>query len=143
ALYLTHEITERSLFLFWPDNPIRQACIAVAQNEWYSRFNLLLILLNCIQLIIESTQEKTAGNAGYGFSSTAQIMASIDATFATLFTLEAVIKSIAGGLLFAGPTSYLLNNWNRLDAIVVVFALLNFVPGFENFTYLRSLRLLR
>lgn len=47
--------------------------------------------------------------------------------FTAFFTLECVIKVMAMG--FYGPGSYLDDGWNRLDFMIVVFGLVDFVPG--------------
>jgi hypothetical protein len=71
--------------------------------------------------------------------------------FAILWTFEAVIKTIAGGL-FAGPHAY-LRGWNLIDAIVLVtswtslaFSFLSFKPEIAfmmaSFSAFRVLRLL-
>lgn len=49
-----------------------------------------------------------------------QTLIKIDYALTAFFTLEALIKIIAFGLIFCGSTSYLRNAWNVLDLFVVV-----------------------
>ena len=134
------EIHDRALYCLWPDHPLRRAAIELANNPYYTWFNLTLIMLNCGVLMAESG--RTLGGT-YNFHTTDNAFNAVDAIFASFFTLEMTVKMIAGGLAFAGPSSYFRSSWNFLDFIVVLFALLNFIPSMQNVTYVRALRLLR
>ena len=134
------EIHDRALYCLWPDHPLRRAAIELANNPYYTWFNLTLIMLNCGVLMAESG--RTLGGT-YNFATANNAFNSIDAIFASFFTLEMLVKMVAGGLVFAGPSSYFRSSWNFLDFIVVLFALLNFIPSMQNVTYVRALRLLR
>ena len=138
--YLSQEMTERTLFLFWPDGIIRQYCIQLASSKYYVNFNLFIILCNCVTMGLASGH---ISSESYGFASQATALNTFDASFSIIFTIELCVKCIAGGFIFAGPSSYLKSSWNIIDFIVVVFALLTFIPSFNNFTYIRTLRLLR
>ena len=134
------EIHDRALYCLWPDHPIRRAAIELANHPYYTWFNLTLIMLNCVVLMAESG--RTLGGT-YNFDTINNSFNAIDAIFAAFFTLEMIVKMIAGGIAFAGPSSYFRSSWNFLDFIVVLFALLNFIPSMQNVTYVRALRLLR
>ena len=134
------EVHERALFCLWPDHPLRRLCIELANAPLYTNFNLALILINCGTLMLESG--RTLGS-DYDFSTLNSTLNCIDAFFAAAFSLELVVKVIAGGFVFAGSSSYLRSSWNCLDGLVVLFALLNFIPSMSNFTYIRALRLIR
>ena len=134
------EIHDRALYCLWPDHPIRRTAIELANHPYYTWFNLTLIMLNCGVLMTESG--RSLGST-YNFDTMNNALNSIDAMFASFFTLEMLVKMIAGGLFFAGPSSYFRSSWNLLDFIVVLFALLNFIPSMQNVTYVRALRLLR
>lgn len=62
--------------------------------------------------------------------------------FACVFTLEAFIKIIAYGFILE-QGCYLRDPWNWLDFIVVITALLNFLPGMQNISGLRTFRIFR
>ena len=134
------EIHDRALYCLWPDQPLRRAAIELANNPYYTNFNLTLILLNCIVLMAESGRQL---GGTYNFHTINNSFNSVDAIFAAFFTLEMLVKMVAGGVVFAGPSSYFRSSWNLLDFIVVLFALLNFIPSMQNVTYVRALRLLR
>jgi len=44
------ELPERSLYLFTLTNPVRKVAIVIAQNKWFDRTVLFLILANCVFL---------------------------------------------------------------------------------------------
>ena len=134
------EVHGRALYCLWPEHPLRRLAIEVANSPWYTNFNLCLIVINCCTLMVESG--RTLGSA-YSFDDLNSTLNCIDAFFASAFTLELLVKVLAGGLLYAGPSSYLRSSWNVLDSVVVLFALLNFIPSMQNFTYIRALRLIR
>lgn len=52
----------------------------------------------------------------------------IDFGITMVFLLEFVIKSIAYGLLFNGPTSYLRNVWNFIDFVIMVLSMVSISP---------------
>jgi len=62
--------------------------------------------------------------------------------FSLLFILEFLLKIIAKGFVMDDNT-YLKNSWNVLDFIVVVSSTASFLPGSNNFTAIRTLRILR
>lgn len=63
-----------------------------------------------------------------------------------LFTWELVIKVIVYGFLFNGENSYMRNNWNIMDFVIVTFSLVSLIfsdVDLEIFKLLRMLRVLR
>ena len=62
-----------------------------------------------------------------------------------IFVVEFVMKVIVMGF-FIGPKSYLSDNWNILDFIIVFFSIMNWVMdmlGFEGIGFVRGFRALR
>ena len=49
-----------------------------------------------------------------------QALNMLDTGFVAVFALEALVKVLVLGLAFNGPSSYLRNGWNVMDAVVVV-----------------------
>jgi hypothetical protein len=97
---------------------------------------LTLILMNCITMAIEAGADHQL-SAGFGFSSKAAVLNTLDLLFAVsslssasalwligfsllqiVFTLELMAKVIGGGFLFAGKSSYLLSPWYAHDLLV-------------------------
>lgn len=62
--------------------------------------------------------------------------------FAILFCLEACVKIIAFGFFF-DRKCYLRDAWNWLDFVVVITAMLDFLPNMQNVSGLRTFRLFR
>jgi hypothetical protein len=54
-----------------------------------------------------------------------QILSIIGTVFVMIFTLEAMLKIFALGFI-CGENTYLKNNWNRLDFIIVVAGIIEF-----------------
>ena len=94
------------------------------------------ILANCVSLAFENNSQ------GFATSRTGRITAVCDYTFTALFSLECLMKTIALGFV-AAPRAYLRDPWNLVDFVVVLLSFLNYTPGFQNLTSLRTVRVLR
>lgn len=57
-------------------------------------------------------------------STRTKVLEVIDQILTYIFAAEAVLKIIATGLIKNGKFSYLRNNWNVLDFVIVVASLL-------------------
>ena len=134
--FLKRSYTHRALFCLRPDNPLRRVCINVMHDKKWSRFILLVIILNSVALAVDNKTNRAQPGI-------ASLLDTADILFISLFTFEMVMSIIARGFLFAGKRSYLRSAWNILDFVVVIFGLLQFVNGLPNVSYIRSLRLLR
>ena len=66
----------------------------------------------------------------------------VEIYFTIMFSLEAVVKIIASGFI-RHPGAYLRNGWNWLDWVVVVMSWVSMLPGVENFSAIRTVRVLR
>ena len=66
----------------------------------------------------------------------------LELIFATIFTIEAIIKCCAFGFIMH-PNSYLRNGWNILDFIVVVAAIVDLSADLDGVSALRIIRLVR
>jgi len=95
-----------------------------------------LIFMNCIFLGMydPSQPEDTTAN---------RVSAASEHVLIILFTMEVVIKTVAYGFVMP-KAAYIHDSWNKIDLLVVVLGLLNYVPGMDNGTsVLRTVRLLR
>lgn len=136
-----------TLYLFKPSNPIRRACQrlvgtgrgaerfdGVEPNKiaWYvfSAFIyaaiVAMVVLACVttplyQKIYWQTHEFKASNW----------FVWIDTVFAVIFTVEAVIKMIADGVLFA-PNAYYRSSWGIIDGVVLITLWINVITLFLN-----------
>ena len=59
------------------------------------------------------------------------------------FLIESIINIIFLGFLFNGPNSYLKDNWNILDFVIVVFSVVSIVSASFNLEVLKIIRIMR
>ena len=50
------ELTEKSLWVFRKENPVRRSCVSLIRNPWFDRVVMTLILLNCVFLAMDSRE---------------------------------------------------------------------------------------
>ena len=151
-----------------PDNPIREQMIKLAEWEYFNKFVLFLIAVNCIFLLLDDPvcncqAEQCSEQQIYrqmmlnwseeGCSYWKPVKAMLDTTeiiFTALFTFECVIKIIARGFILH-KHAYLRDPFNWLDFIVVVSSVLSLImqhidPNGANLGWtsvLRTVRVLR
>jgi len=80
---------------------------------------LLIIFLNTIQLAVDNPLK----NPEDKFS---KALTLIDFVLTCIFSLEAIMKIIAFGVIYCGSTSYVRNSWNLLDIFVVIVTILSY-----------------
>ena len=116
-------------------NPFRNKIIQiVAVNPWFDRFILIVIMVNCFFLALDQEVEMITKNS--------QI---IDNVFLGIYTMEMILKIIALGF-FMRPHSYLRDNWNDLDFVVVILGWVGLMfegSGSENISAIKVIRILR
>jgi len=66
----------------------------------------------------------------------------MDIVFSAVFIAECVIKVVAIGFIWE-QNSYLRDNWNQLDFIIVFFTVLEFIFKEGEFFFLKIVRLMR
>lgn len=66
----------------------------------------------------------------------------LDYFFLIFYTVEAALKIFAMGFYFP-KYSYIKDNWNKLDFMIVVTSLISWIFNLQNLTYLRVFRVLR
>ncbi|KAF3910270.1 hypothetical protein ABW21_db0205254 [Orbilia brochopaga] len=156
-----------SLFIFGPKNPIRRMCQRiVGPSRGTDRFDgvspfipvwlgfsaliytsiIVMVILACITTPLY--QKDYFERHGY---TTRSWFVFADIGFASLFTLEAVIKIIADGLYWT-PNAYLRNFWGVIDSLVLITLWISVGTSFADqgeiaravgaFKALRALRLL-
>mmetsp|Transcript_6417 Transcript_6417/g.22602 ORF Transcript_6417/g.22602 Transcript_6417/m.22602 type:complete len:1664 (+) Transcript_6417:339-5330(+) len=133
---LTKGMEPRSLYLMTLKNPFRIFIIRIIKSKMFDRFILTLILLNCVFLAMGSNYR--------GFESTprGQAIFYSEYIFMVLFAIEMVLKIIGLGF-YIGKGTYLKDNWNILDFIVVVLGFLSMTPAVANVSAIRTVRVLR
>lgn len=135
-----YEVCWRSLFIFPVSRCFRQKVITFVVWKWFDRFILFLIMVNSI-LLATYQNRANPGSTEEGWNWLVDNV--LDPILTVLFTLEFVLKVIAWGF-FLDRRSYLRELWNWLDFVVVVTALVAFVPGMDSgLGFLRLFRILR
>lgn len=127
----------RSLFLFAEDNPVRMGIAQMLEHRYFDDFIYNLIGLNSIILMIDYpiiTDDYT--NNTYD---------SIGTVISIVFVVEAALKIVAKGFVL-GPDCYLKDNWNILDFLIVLSAILTWILttySSINLAFMRGFRALR
>ena len=161
----SHPHYNRSLFFFSTDSKVRRFCqmfVASPRGErfdgqqtvpilWWS-FSLftyaciiVLVVETCIVTpLYQLNYYATHDNSSYTW------FAWVDVTLAIIFTIEALVKMIADGFIFA-PNAYIQNFWNNIDLFVLLTLWINVIAdltdrgglsrAFRAFKALRALRL--
>ena len=135
---------ENSLYIFAQTNKYRIFCMKLINDKWFDRFILIIILLSTARLVADTFVR------GYFFVFAFEI---VDAIFNIIFLLEAVFKISALGFVL-DEGSYLRDNWNRIDIIIVICSIFDFQNLFTKYLgsdgnsssslqFLKVLRLLR
>jgi hypothetical protein len=128
---------ERSYFIFSKHNSIRSACYKMCTSQKFDNFFLLVIYLNSIKLVIDTYILDYPND-----SSIVQASLYLDIFFTILYTLEFLIKSVAFGFI-RDKLSYLEDNWNKLDFIIVVLSLVDLSVAGVNIPIIKIFRVLR
>ncbi|XP_048586351.1 sodium channel protein 1 brain isoform X2 [Nematostella vectensis] len=114
----------KSLYLFGPENPIRQFSLKLITNQYFEMFVLLTILVNCVFLAMTNPPEQP------------------EYVFAAIYTIEMFCKIIAKGFALH-RYAYLRDKWNWLDFIVVILGYVTISPDVANLSGIRTFRVFR
>lgn len=128
-----------SLFIFSYHNPIRARLRKFISNSYFAGFIYHMIALNSVLLMLDSPS--LADKYQIETIKTMLFLISI------IFIIECVIKVIASGFYF-GHKTYLKDNWNILDFIIVMFSILTIIlesilTDNSNIAFIRGFRALR
>ena len=134
---------ENSLFFIPQSSCFRIFCMKIINKKWFDIFILLIIILSTIRLVIDTFV------SGYSFVLLFDIC---DLIFNLIFLIEASFKIIALGFAF-DEGSYLRDNWNKIDGLIVICSFIEFHNLFQKYImatntsssvdFLKVLRLLR
>lgn len=110
--------------------------ITIASDWKFDACILLIILVNCIVLVIDNPLDTDQGKA--------DVLEVFEYVFTVIFSVELVIKTLALGFMFNGPTSYIRSGWNMIDFAIVLAAWIGIAVGLDgNTSSLRGARVLR
>jgi len=112
----------KSLYCLLRTNCLRAALIKVAQNVWFERASMTVIGFNCITMAMFDPFDTDCE------TERCIVTSYLDLTWSLLFILEMIVKVIAMGF-YGEPRAYWSDPWNRLDFIIVMMSLTDFVPG--------------
>ena len=134
---------ENSIYLLSQTNSFRIFCMKLIINKWFDRFILFMILFSTARLVIDTFV------SGYLFVLAFDIL---DAIFNIIFLLECLAKVFAMGFTL-DEGSYLRDNWNKIDIIIVICSFFDFQNLFTKYftsgrgnssvQFLKVIRLLR
>ncbi|CAF3748569.1 unnamed protein product [Rotaria socialis] len=114
----------RACYLFASHNCCRRLAIRILTHSLFTTLIILTILTNCVFMTLKNPPEVN------------------EYIVTAIYTVEVLIKCIARGFVLEKHT-FLRDPWNWLDFIVIVLAYVTFFVNFENFTILRTFRVLR
>ena len=127
----------KSLFCLKPENKFRILMHNIDQSKLFINSILVLIVISTVTLALETPLDDPEGDK-------IRILTYIDYFMTIAFTIEATIKIIAKGFLFAGKKSYFRDMWNIIDFTIVVAALLGIFAGDAiEISFLKALRILK
>lgn len=130
------EYCEKSFFIFGQDNFIRKSSLKIVSSKLFDNFILALIVLSSIKLVwdtyILNSSNVIVTKASYYF----------DISVTIVFTFEFILKSLSIGFAI-GKNTYLKENWNKLDLIIVFFSLVDISIVSISMPIIKVLRLLR
>lgn len=167
AYLARHPTYNNALFIFSPRNPIRRLCQRIVgpgrgserfdgvepnKTLWYSfsAFIYAAIVAMVILACITTPLYQKEYFETHVFS-VENWFVWVDAAFALLFSVEALIKVVADGFFWT-PNAYFRSSWGLIDAVVLSTLWINVITLFKNdgavsravgaFKALRALRLL-
>lgn len=141
---------EKSFGLFKMNNPIRRFCSRVVETKGFDWLVLGAIGVNTLLLCLSQPDRRDGKGCGM-FSSQGSRNDAVEKSeipFTVLFTLEAIMKMIAFGVI--GPRdvkhsgAYLRDSWNLMDFFIVAISIIALLPGGgSSLSTLRIVRILR
>lgn len=119
----------RSLFLFSADSWVRRFFRAVDKSFVFDMLVYLAIVGSCIILAFTPPAEDWHESGKEFMPLSIRKVAS--SAFTAFFCFEFLVRVLAHGMVL-GSGAYLLDNWNRMDSIVLAFALVDEFGLFDN-----------
>jgi len=116
---------ENSIYFLSQTNSFRIFCMKLINNKLFDKFILLMIIFSTARLIIDTFL------SGYHF---VLIFDFIDVFFNFIFLLEAIIKICALGFAL-DEGSYLSDNWNKLDIVIVISSFFEYQNIFDKYAF--------
>lgn len=119
-ILISLQVSERTLFYFTIDHPLRRRALKIVSHKVFDRFILTMIAVNSLLLgIADYSHVDSDGNLVASGSWRNQLIRETEVIFTAVFTLECVLKMFSLGL-YSGSAAYFRDRWNWLDFLVVV-----------------------
>ena len=134
---------EDSLFIFNKKNKLRRFIYKASVNPYFVVYLNSIIVISLLKLAIDSyipTSYKLPED--YTLSKIILLMKVIDYYILASFIMEVTFKIVALGMWFEDD-SYLAENWNKLDFIIVLSNVLTLLFPVLNLDWTKVLRVLR
>jgi len=121
---------ERSLFLFSYDNCIRKICFAICTKyeHTFDTFILIVIFIGSLKLAIITFIDDELALVEGTHKTVKDILDKLDYVFNFIYFFEFLIKAITMGFIL-DKNSYLSVGWNRLDFIIVLSFVNEYILG--------------
>ena len=132
----TEAYTDRSLWIFTPENPIRMKSKDIVLSSMFNYFIIVCILISGIGLSLERPLHDPD-------STLIKVICWIDIITTAVFIIEAILKNFAFGFFFNGPQSYFKSFWNIVDFLIVIFSIVAISPISKHFKMVKMLRVAR
>ncbi len=134
TIYMT-SLYSNALGMFPADSEFRIKLATFVRSPLFDNTILALIILSSIALAVDSPLLAST-------SLTARILFYVDYILTIIFTGEMVLKIVAYGFVMH-KGSYLRNNWNILDFVIVIISIFSLGGGSSQYKWLKSLRTFR
>jgi hypothetical protein len=135
----------RSLCLFGPKSVIRMSTAWLVTRRWFDYVMIAIIVWSSLNLALDGPNLTECADIPTDAAGSCKRLADYllisDFVVTSIFTLEAILKILARGLIFT-PRAYVKSKWNLLDIFVVVISWVS-LGATSNDTQLRGLRSLR
>ena len=107
------------------ESKIKKFCQTVIKFQYFEHIMQIIVILSCFLLVLETYMIE---------DSQIQILNSLDITLNAIFFLEFLINVGDKGLILEKST-YLRNNWNLMDFIILILSSLDSVWRFAGISY--------
>ena len=112
---------DKSCFAFGPEHPLRTSLRTLAENVVFDTTVLAAICLGTVLLALEGPPGSLPAETLYLFDRIGDVLFLV-------FLVEFGAKVVGYGFVLT-PESYLKNPWNRLDFVVIVGSIINYLGG--------------
>ena len=129
---------KKTCFCCTQHNIVRKNIASIVLHKWFEKFITACIFINSILLTTREYRNKYDPDYESKWN---KIVDLVDLIFSVVFIAECVMKIMVMGFC-RHKYAYMRNAWNRLDFIIVVISLSNFIPDQDN-RYLKVLRSVR